>query len=112
MNETIILIIAFLVIVAFVIFLALRGKKEIIYKMIYALVNEAEEYFGAGAGKKKFAYVMERIYAELPAIFRILIDYKTLEMWIEQALLEAKEHWAEKSGIADDPPTVNGFRQE
>lgn len=101
MNSTLILIIAILAFVAFVVILALRGKKEIIYKMIYALVNEAEEYFGAGAGKKKFAYVMEKIYAELPPIFKILIDYKTLEMWIEQALVEAKEHWAEKAKLKE-----------
>ena len=100
MNSTLILIIAFLAVVAFVVVLALRGKKEIIYKTIYALVNEAEKQFGAGTGKQKFAYVMERIYAELPAIFRILIDYKTLEKWIEQALAEAKEHWAEKANVA------------
>lgn len=97
MNETIILIVAILAVVALVVFLALRGKKEIIYKMIYALVNEAEEYFGSGTGKQKFAYVMEKIYAQLPAIFRVLIDYKTLEKWIEEALAEAQEHWAEKS---------------
>ena len=99
MNETIILIIAILVVIAFAVFLALRGKKEIIYKMIYALVNEAEKQFGSGEGKQKFAYVMEKIYAQLPAIFKVLIDYKTLEKWIEQALVEAKEHWAKKANI-------------
>jgi hypothetical protein len=112
MNETIILIIAILAVAAFVVFLAVRGKKEIIYKMIYALVNEAEECFGSGAGKQKFAYVMERIYAELPPIFKVLIDYKTLEKWIEEALAEAKEHWAEKANITDEPPIVHGFGQE
>lgn len=101
MNSTLILIIAILAVIAIVVFLALRGKKEIIYKMIYALVNEAEKQFGSGTGKQKFAYVMEKIYAELPPIFKILIDYKTLEKWIEKALAEAKEHWAEKANVTE-----------
>ena len=101
MNSTLILIIAILAVVAFVVFLAVRGKKEIIYKMIYALVCEAEEQFGSGTGKQKFAYVMEKIYAELPPIFKILIDYKTLEKWIEMALAEAKEHWAKKANVTE-----------
>ena len=47
-------------IAAFVV-LAVRGKKEIIYKILYALVNEAEEMYGSGTGAIKFAEVMAHI---------------------------------------------------
>ena len=92
------------------VFFALKDKKEIIYKVIYTLVNEAEELFGSKAGKRKFAYVMERIYAKLPSIIKLFITYSTLEKWIEKALAEAKEYWAERAGITDDEDIiVTGF---
>lgn len=110
MNETIIaiLIMAFLVITAI---LAIRGKKDIIYKMIFALVDEAEAQFGSKTGKLKFAYVIERLYSILPAYIRVFITYQTLERWIEKALAEAKEYWAEQAGIIEDPLKVSGFAQ-
>lgn len=93
-----------LVVLAFVgliVFLALRGKKDIIYKILYALVTEAEKQYGTGTGSLKFAYVMERAYAALPAIIKIFITYDTLAWWIEKALADAKKHWAEEAGIAE-----------
>lgn len=79
--------------------LLVRGKKDIVYKMLYALVTEAEEIYGSKAGKIKFAYVMEKAYGMLPAVVKLVITYDTLERWIEKVLAEAKEHWAEKAGI-------------
>ena len=88
-------------VVAVIIYLAATGKKEIIYKMIYALVDEAERLYGSKAGKMKFAYVMEKVYAKLPAFFRLFISYNILESWIEKALAEAKIYWAEQIKIAE-----------
>lgn len=85
-----------------IVILALRGKKQIIYKMLYFLVTEAEQQFGSGTGKLKFAYVLERIYGVLPAIIKVFITYDTLERWIETVLVEAKEHWAEQAGITKE----------
>lgn len=88
-----------LVVVAFiaiVVVLALRGKKQIIYKMLYALVTEAEKQYGSGTGAIKFAEVMTKIYSMLPVIIKIFITYDTLKNWIEKALAEAKEHWKEQ----------------
>lgn len=104
-----------LVFAAIIVFLAVRGKKEIVYKMLYFLVDEAEKLYGSGTGKLKFAYVMEKIYAALPAIIKVFITYNTLEQWIEKALAEAKEHWAEQAEIDNDdnsPVQVKGFAVE
>ena len=90
-----------LIFIGVIVFLALRGKKNIIYKMIYTLVDEAEKLYGSKTGKMKFAYVMEKVYAKLPAIFRIFITYSTLEKWIEKALAEAKEYWAGQAQISE-----------
>lgn len=99
MWNIIITIAILLAIVAVIVFLAVRGKKDIIFKMLYALVDEAEKQFGSGTGKMKFAYVVEKIYSMLPSFFKFFITYSTLEKWIEKALAEVKEYWAEQAGI-------------
>lgn len=93
-----------LVVVAFIVLiviLALRGKKQIIYKMLYALVNEAEKQYGAGTGSIKFAEVITKIYAMLPAIIKIFITYDTLEKWIEEAVVKMKKDLEEKAQITE-----------
>ena len=90
-------ILVVLAIVAVIVFLAVRGKKDIIYKMLYALCNEAEKLYGSGTGKLKFAYVMEKAYSALPAIIKVFITYKTFEKWIEEAVKKWKADLEEKA---------------
>lgn len=85
--------------IAVIVILALRGKKQIIYKMLYVLVTEAENRYGSGKGAEKFAEVMTEIYSRLPVIIKVFISYDTLARWIEEVLAQAKEHWAEQAGI-------------
>lgn len=85
------------VFVAVLVFLAVRGKKQIVYKILYALVNEAEELFGGGTGKLKFAYVMEKAYALLPSLIKVFITYNTFSKWIEDAVVKMKEDLQEKA---------------
>lgn len=94
-------ILVVLVFIGLIVFLAVRGKKDIIYKMLYALVTEAEKQYGAGTGSIKFAEVMTKIYSMLPAIIKVFITYATLSKWIEDALKKAKKDWAEKGGITE-----------
>lgn len=89
------------VFMAIIIFLAVKGKKQIIYKMLYTLVTEAEERYGSGAGSIKFAEVMTKIYTQLPAIIKVFITYETLAGWIEKALTEAKEDWKKKAQLSE-----------
>ena len=53
--QSIVVIIVFAVVI---IYLMLRGKKDIVAKMLYALVTEAEKIYGSGTGSVKFAYVL------------------------------------------------------
>lgn len=91
--ESILVALAFVAVIAF---LLVRGKKDIVYKILYSLVNEAEKLYGAGTGKIKFAYVMEKAYALLPAVIKVVITYKTFEKWIEKAVAKMKEDLLEK----------------
>lgn len=101
MTNIIITLVILLAIVAVFVILAVRGKKDIIYKILYSLVDEAEKQFGGGTGKLKFAYVVEKAYSILPPFFKMFITYGTLEKWIEKALAEAKEYWAKQAGITE-----------
>lgn len=85
--DSILVVLAF---IALIVFLALRGKKDIIHKMLYALCDEAEKLYGSGTGKLKFAYVMEKAYSMMPAIIKVFITYDTFEWWIEEALMKLK----------------------
>ena len=92
-----------LVILAFVavlVYLAVRGKKDIVAKILYALVTEAEKIYGSGTGSVKFAYVVEKAYSYLPAILKVFITYERLKQMIEDALAAAKIKWAEEAGIS------------
>ena len=90
-----------LVFVFVLVILAIRGKKDIIAKILYALVTEAEKIYGGGTGSVKFAYVVEKAYTYLPAILKVFITYERLKLMIEDALAAAKIKWAEEAGISD-----------
>ena len=98
-NWTSILMI--LLFVCVLIFLALRGKKDIVAKILYSLVTEAEKIYGGGTGSVKLAYVIEKAYSCLPTIFKVFITYERLKKMIEDALTIAKVKWAEEAGISD-----------
>ena len=90
-----------LVFVFVLVIIAIRGKKDIIAKILYALVTEAEKIYGGGTGSVKFAYVVEKAYTYLPAILKVFITYERLKLMIEDALAAAKIKWAEEAGISD-----------
>lgn len=94
-------ILVVLAFIAVIVVLAVRGKKQIVYKMLYVLIDQAEKQFGDGTGKVKFSYVLEKIYAALPSIIRVFITYNSLEKWIENALAEMKVYWKEQAGIEE-----------
>ncbi len=100
MSKIILLIIVLAVLTALTL-LATRGKKQIVYKMLLVLVDEAEEIYGSKTGKLKFSYVLEKVYAILPSTIKIFISYNTLKKWIEKALEEMKEYWAKKAQSAE-----------
>ncbi len=81
--------------------LTFRGKKDIVSKILYALVTEAEKIYGKGTGSVKFAYVMEKIYSYIPAVVKVFITYDRLKIMIEEALAAAKIKWTEETGIED-----------
>lgn len=86
--------------VASVIFAIFKGNKGVVMKMLYALVTEAEKELGGGTGSLKLASVIEKVYPKLPVVIKTFISEKTLQNWIEAALIAAKEAWAKNIALA------------
>lgn len=77
-----------------------KGQKKIVYKILYALITEAEKQFGGGTGELKQAYVIEKIYNALPAVLKSVISAERLGKWVDDALIKAKAKWGENSSVS------------
>ena len=78
-----------------------RGQKKIVYKILYALVTEAEKQFGGGTGELKQAYVIKQVYNALPGILKTFISAERIGTWVDDVLLMAKEKWKNNGYITD-----------
>lgn len=76
-----------------------KGEKKIFYRILYALITEAEAQYGGKTGALKKAAVISYIYGMIPGILKIFITQTRLENWIEEVLIYAKETWALNAGI-------------
>ena len=100
-------ILLIVVAVAAIIFAIFKGNKSVVMRMLYSLVTEAEQIYGAGTGSLKLAAVIEAVYPKLPAVVKLFVTAERLTKWIELVLLEAKRAWETNSNIAayiDKPP--------
>lgn len=105
-------ILVVLAFIALIIFLTVRGKKDIVSKMLYSLVTEAEKIYGSGTGSVKFAYVIEKAYNALPPILKLFITYERLKIMIENTLTVAKAKWAEEAGVTEYLSTTTPKEKE
>ena len=76
-----------------------KQEKAVIFKMLSALVTEAEKQYGSGTGELKLSSVIAQIYEKAPAAVKV-IPVSTLQSWVEEALEMAKEKWAKNSNVA------------
>ena len=86
-------------IIGVTIFAVIKQEKAIIFKMLYALVTEAEKQYGSGTGELKLSAVISQLQEKMPTVAGA-IPVKTLEKWVEQALTEAKEKWLKNINVA------------
>lgn len=96
-NWDIILFVIVLLVV--LVYLWLRGGKSVVFKMLYAMVTEAEKEYGDGTGALKLASVIEKIYLKLPMMVRLFVTADTLQKWVETVLQEAKKTWEQNNNI-------------
>ena len=87
--------------VAAIIFAIFKGNKSVVMRMLYSLVTEAEQIYGAGTGSLKLAAVIDAIYPSLPAVIKLFITDETLVRWVETALETAKEAWKKNAALGE-----------
>ena len=92
MNIDVILNIAIIVMfVALLLILYKDNKKEVVKKIILALVVQAEKNLGSKTGDLKYAEVMKGLYGALPSIVRILFTEEDIDNYIEDGVQKLKE---------------------
>lgn len=94
-------ILLIVVAVAAIIFAIFKGNKSVVMRMLYSLVTEAEQIYGAGTGSLKLAAVIDAIYPNLPAVIKLFITDETLVKWVETALETAKDAWKKNAALAE-----------
>ena len=80
-------------VVALIIYLIKTGQTKILKQIAIKFVTDAEGECGAGTGIIKLSEVVEKMYAYLPSVVRILFTEKQLVQIAESVLAEAKKKW-------------------
>lgn len=86
---------------AVLIFAYIRGKKPLVYKILYGLVTEAEKQFKGKTGELKQSIVFGKVYEALPAMLKTFIPKSLLEKWVDDAVELAKEKWSNNESVMD-----------
>lgn len=76
-----------------------KGRQDFLQKIILALVTEAEKKLGSGTGELKYAMVVERLYAVLPWILRLLYSQKQIDRIIEEAVVYLRRYLTEGKNL-------------
>ena len=93
-------ILAVLAIIVVSVVCLIKQEKNIIFKMLYAMVTEAEKKYGHGTGELKLASVIASVYEKLPPVIKTVLPAKVLESWVEQALSDARKKWEANVNVA------------
>lgn len=94
-NQILAIILIFIVMVSTLIWfwrLTSQQKREVLEKIIFSLVLEAEIQFGGKTGEAKYAAVVRMFYSTLPKAITKFISPKLIRILIENAVLEMKEY--------------------
>jgi hypothetical protein len=77
-----------------VVVVVVKKRWDLLDKILFALVTEAERQFGTGTGQLKLAAVVTQVTPYIPSILRIFVTQERLETLVNKALDEAKLKWA------------------
>lgn len=86
--NSITIFVGIIIIIALMIYIY-KNKKDLLYKAALYAVSVAEEEWGSGTGKIKFAEVYTYISKQFP-LFTLFFTEKQLTSIIEEALVEMK----------------------
>ncbi|SCY92754.1 hypothetical protein [Alkaliphilus peptidifermentans] len=76
-----------------------RGNKQLVNRIVLALVTEAEKKYGSGTGELKYNAVVERLYEVLPWILKLLYTKKQMDEMIEGAVEYLKRYLSDGKNL-------------
>lgn len=88
--DSILIVIGFIILV---LVLVKRGEMVILKQILFNLVTKAEQMYGDGTGKLKYAAVADWLYQRIPVVLKFLFTAKDIENMIESVLEAAKVAW-------------------
>lgn len=97
-----------IVVILFIIAMAIlykMNRKDLVKKIILALVVQAEKNLGSGTGALKYAEVINKLYQTLPLILRMLYTKSEINQFIEDGVVLLKKMFA-------DGKTLTGYDDE
>ncbi len=79
-----------LVFILVMIVLLRKNRADLVKKIIFALVVQAEQVLGSKTGEEKYAHVISEIYAKLPLILRLVFTRDDFDHYIEECVDKLK----------------------
>lgn len=92
-------VVVILVFIGLMVYLTKKGKKDVLYQILFSMVTQAEKEYGSGTGALKKAVVITWIYERLPLVLRMFFSQKQLGQMIEAVLEAAKTKWATNESL-------------
>lgn len=102
--DSILIVIAFIILV---LVLIKRGEMVILKQILFNLVTKAEQMYGDGTGKLKYAAVADWLYQRIPVVLKFLFTAKDIENMIESVLEAAKIAWGTNDKLLTAGTTAN-----
>lgn len=99
-----------LIVIAFIILMLVlikRGEMVILKQILFNLVTKAEQMYGDGTGKLKYAAVADWLYQRIPVVLKFLFTAKDIENMIESVLEAAKIAWGTNGKLLAAGTTTN-----
>ena len=102
--DSILIVIAFIILI---LVLIKRGETVILKQILFNLVTKAEQMYGDGTGKLKYAAVADWLYQRIPVVLKFLFTAKDIEHMIESVLEAAKIAWNTNDKLLTAGTTAN-----
>lgn len=99
-----------LIVIGFIILMLVlikRGETVILKQILFNLVTKAEQMYGDGTGKLKYAAVADWLYQRIPVVLKFLFTAKDIEHMIESVLEAAKIAWGTNDKLLAAGTTTN-----
>lgn len=102
--DSILIVIGFIILI---LVLIKRGETVILKQILFNLVTKAEQMYGDGTGKLKYAAVADWLYQRIPVVLKFLFTAKDIEHMIESVLEAAKIAWDSNDKLLTAGTTTN-----